>query len=162
MFLFIMFKVDKPGRAPYDAHFKDYQSRLLRLARHMEQRTEATVRAARRPEESSSQEMTGLVQSLAQDYAEICVISRDACETIRDPHEAEKLRWSIKNLGQTTRGLIMAALNAAASKYDTSSFTRKGALARSPATIRSLDFSAGAMNDRVSFYLYFFRKILST
>ncbi|KAM3178827.1 hypothetical protein ACTXT7_001784 [Hymenolepis weldensis] len=141
--------VDKPGRVPYDAHFTDYQSRLLRLARHMEQQTEVTVRTARRPHETSSQEMTGLVQSLAQDYAEICMISRDACETIRDSHEAEKLRWAVKNLGQTMRGLIMATVNVASSKSDTSSLTRKGALARPPASIRSLDFSAGAMNDRL-------------
>ncbi|VDN98923.1 unnamed protein product [Rodentolepis nana] len=141
--------VDKPGRIPSDAHFTDYQSRLLRLVRHMEQQTEVTVRTARRPQETASQEITGLVQSLAQDYAEICMISRDACETIRDPHEAEKLRWAVKNLGQTTRGLILATVNAASSKSDTSSLTRKGALVRPPASIRSLDFSAGAMNERL-------------
>ncbi|KAL5104483.1 Talin-1 [Taenia crassiceps] len=139
--------VDKPGCAPYDAHFTDYQSRLLRLARHMEQQTEATVRAARRPQESISQEMTGLVQNLAQDYAEICMISRDACETIRDPHEAEKLRWAVKNLGQTTRGLIMATVNVAASRPDAS--LSRGVGAKPPPCLRSLDFSAGAMNDRL-------------
>ncbi|VDK38281.1 unnamed protein product [Taenia asiatica] len=140
--------VDKPGRAPYDAHFTDYQSRLLRLARHMEQQTEATVRAARRPQEPTNQEMTGLVQTLAQDYAEICMISRDACETLRDPHEAEKLRWAVKNLGQTTRGLILATVNVAASRPDPS-LSRGGVGAKPPACLRSLDFSAGAMNDRL-------------
>ncbi|CDS39815.1 talin [Echinococcus multilocularis] len=140
--------VDKPGRAPYDAHFTDYQSRLLRLARHMEQQTEATVRAARRPQESTSQEMTGLVQNLAQDYAEICMISRDACETLRDPHEAEKLRWAVKNLGQTTRGLIMATVNVSSSRPDPS-FSRGSVGPKPPAYLRSLDFSAGAMNDRL-------------
>ncbi|VDM32021.1 unnamed protein product [Hydatigera taeniaeformis] len=140
--------VDKPGRAPYDAHFTDYQSRLLRLARHMEQQTEATVRAARRPQEPTNQEMTGLVQNLAQDYAEICMISRDACGTLRDPHEAEKLRWAVKNLGQTTRGLILATVNVAASRPDTS-LSRGGVGAKPPACLRSLDFSAGAMNDRL-------------
>lgn len=115
----------------------------------MEQQTEVTVRTARRPQETSNQEMTGLVQSLAQDYAEICMISRDACETIPDPQEADKLRWAVKNLGQSTRGLILATINVASSKSDTSSLTRKGNLSRPPASIRSLDFSAGAMNDRV-------------
>lgn len=146
--------MDKPGRAPYDAHFTDYQSRLLRLARHMEQQTEATVRAARRPQEPTSQEMTGLVQNLAQDYAEICMISRDACETLRDPHEAEKLRWAVKNLGQTTRGLILATVNVAASRPD-ASLNRGGVGAKPPACLRSLDFSAGAMNDRVDLRICF-------
>lgn len=147
-FGFFSFKVDKPTRVPHDAHFADYQSRLLRLARHMQQQTEAAVRTTRRPEETASQELTGLVQSLAQDYAEICMISRDACATIRDAHDAEKLRWAVKNLGQSTRGLIMAMFNVASSKSG-ASLTRGGIGAKPSANLRSLDFSAGAMNDRV-------------
>uniref|UniRef100_A0A5K3F121 FERM domain-containing protein n=1 Tax=Mesocestoides corti TaxID=53468 RepID=A0A5K3F121_MESCO len=139
--------VDQSGRVSEDAHFSDYQSRMLRLARHMEQQTQATVLTARRPQESTSQEMTRLIQNLAQDYAELCMITRDACETLHDPHQAEKLRWAVKNLGQTTRGLIQATVNVAASKPDT--LGRTSTNSNVPASLRSLDFSAGAMNDRL-------------
>lgn len=123
---------------------------MLRLARHMEQQTQATVLSARRAEESMGQEMAGLVQNLAQDYAELCMISRDAIETIPAPDQAEKLRWAVKNIGQTTRGLLQAAIGVAAGKPESAPIGGARHITGAASSLRSLDFSAGSMNDRVS------------
>ncbi|VDK42970.1 unnamed protein product, partial [Dibothriocephalus latus] len=99
--------VDQPARVPRDAHFTDYQARMLRLARHMEQQTQSALIVSRRADATA--ELPPVVNNLAQDYAELCLVCRDASETLPDGRQSDQLRSAVKNVGNATRALIQSA-----------------------------------------------------
>uniref|UniRef100_A0A0X3PHC1 Talin-1 n=1 Tax=Schistocephalus solidus TaxID=70667 RepID=A0A0X3PHC1_SCHSO len=136
--------VDQPARVPRDAHFTDYQARMLRLARHMEQQTQSAVIVSRRADATA--ELPPVANNLAQDYAELCLVCRDASETLPDGRQSDQLRSAVKNVGNATRALIQSATSGAFAR------TRDGPgrqLVEESSSQRNLDYAAGLMNDRL-------------
>ncbi|KAL7064228.1 hypothetical protein AAHC03_04719 [Spirometra sp. Aus1] len=136
--------VDQPARVPPDAHFTDYQARMLRLARHMEQQTQAAVIVSRRADAAA--ELPPVTNNLAQDYAELCLVSRDASETLPDGRQSDQLRSAVKNVGNATRALIQSATSGA---FATARDGLGRQLAEGSPSQRNLDYAAGLMNDRL-------------
>ncbi|KAA3678723.1 talin [Paragonimus westermani] len=89
-----------------DARFADYQARLLRIARHMEQLNQAIQLRARQP--SSESELTPLAHTLTQEYQEMCQTCKGAAATLPNAHQADALRSAVRAVGQASASLVQA------------------------------------------------------
>ncbi|KAF6779314.1 hypothetical protein AHF37_01398, partial [Paragonimus kellicotti] len=93
-------------QVPVDARFADYQARLLRIARHMEQLNQAIQLRARQP--SSEGELTPLAHTLTQEYQEMCQTCKGAAATLPDARQADALRSAVRAVGQASASLVQA------------------------------------------------------
>ncbi|TPP61971.1 Talin [Fasciola gigantica] len=93
-------------QVPVDARFSDYQARMLRIARHMEQLNQAIQLRARQP--SSEGELTPLAHTLTQEYQEMCQTCKGAAATLPDAHQADELRAAVRAVGLASADLVHA------------------------------------------------------
>ncbi|KAA0200427.1 Talin [Fasciolopsis buskii] len=93
-------------QVPVDARFPDYQARLLRIARHMEQLNQAIQLRARQP--SSEGELTPLAHTLTQEFQEMCQTCKGAAATLPDAHQADELRAAVRAVGLASADLVQA------------------------------------------------------
>ncbi|TGZ65701.1 hypothetical protein CRM22_005745 [Opisthorchis felineus] len=103
-------------QVPVDARFADYQARLLRIARHMEQLTQAIQLRARQP--PSDGELAPLAHTLAQEYQEMCQTCKGAAATLPDARQADELRGAVRAVGMATAELVQATTAARIRAYD--------------------------------------------
>ncbi|CAL8103548.1 unnamed protein product [Calicophoron daubneyi] len=99
-------QVEEIIQVPVDARFADYQARLLRIARHMEQLNQAIQLRARQP--SSEGELTPLAHTLTQEYQEMCQTCKGAAATLPDARQADHLRSAVRAIGLASADLVQA------------------------------------------------------
>ncbi|CAH8439283.1 unnamed protein product [Dicrocoelium dendriticum] len=101
-----MSRTDDVVQVPDDARFSDYHSRLIRIARHMEQLNQVIQLRAR--QQLSEGELTPLAHSLTQEFQEMCQASKGAAATMHNARKADDLRAVVKAVGTATANLIQA------------------------------------------------------
>ncbi|XP_018648608.1 putative talin 2 [Schistosoma mansoni] len=93
-------------QVPMDARFSDYQTRMLRIARHMDQLNQAIQLRARQP--ASDGEIAPLAHNLTQEYQEMCQTCKGAAATLPDVNQADQLRSAVRGVGTACISLIQA------------------------------------------------------
>ncbi|KAK4473924.1 hypothetical protein MN116_003248 [Schistosoma mekongi] len=93
-------------QVPVDARFSDYQTRMLRIARHMDQLNQAIQLRARQP--ASDGEIAPLAHNLTQEYQEMCQTCKGAAATLPDVNQADQLRSAVRGVGTACISLIQA------------------------------------------------------
>ncbi|CAH8450100.1 unnamed protein product [Schistosoma turkestanicum] len=93
-------------QVPMDARFSDYQTRMLRIARHMDQLNQAIQLRARQP--ASDGEIAPLAHNLTQEYQELCQTCKGAAATLPNVNQADQLRSAVRGVGTACISLIQA------------------------------------------------------